>query len=111
MEIKEFPQRFPWWTQLKRCRQKAFVVRESLLPPELDDVSPWRKAFCDDFEAFLPRLLPWTKEDFLVVKAYTIEADVWLLAFYLHLLNQHLGGFNLFGMNSQRLNSRISLVV
>lgn len=38
----------------------------------------------------------------LFFKAYAVEADIRLLAFYLHLPDRK--GFALFGMNSQRLD-------
>jgi hypothetical protein len=41
-------------------------------------------------------------------KAYAVEADIRLLAFYLHLPDRK--EFALFGMNSQRLDPRTSLV-
>ena len=40
----------------------------------------------------------------LFFKAYAVEADIRLLAFYLHLPDQK--GFALFGMNSQRPKTR-----
>lgn len=48
----------------------------------------------------------------LFFKAYAVEADIRLLAFYLHLLDQDPEGvgFALFGMNSQGLDPRTSLV-
>jgi hypothetical protein len=39
---------------------------------------------------------------------YAVEADIRLLAFYLHLPDQK--GFDLFGMNLQRLDPGTSLV-
>jgi len=44
----------------------------------------------------------------LFFKAYAVEADIRLLAFYLHLPDRK--GFALFGMNSQRLDPGTSLV-
>ena len=44
----------------------------------------------------------------LFFKAFAVEADIRLLAFYLHLPDQK--GFALFGMNSQRLDPGTSLV-
>ena len=48
----------------------------------------------------------------LFFKAYAVEADIRLLAFYPHLPDQDPEGvrFALFGMNSQRLDPRTSLV-
>ena len=44
----------------------------------------------------------------LFFKAYAVEADIRLLTFYLHLPDRK--GFDLFGMNSQRLDPGTSLV-
>ena len=48
----------------------------------------------------------------LFFKAYSVEANIRLLAFYPHLPDQDPEGvrFALFGMNSQRLDPRTSLV-
>lgn len=46
----------------------------------------------------------------LFFKAYAVEADIRLLAFYLHLHFPDRKGFALFGMNSQRLDPGTSLV-
>ncbi|KAB1223382.1 hypothetical protein CJ030_MR2G025691 [Morella rubra] len=48
----------------KHChQQKSATIMQ--WPLDLDDVFPWRKTFCDSFEGFLPRLLPWADDFFL----------------------------------------------